>query len=193
MRHLLKTLLLAWLATIPGLASPPGPASDLSRSEALRMIAGIRHTLARQGRTLIAGAIAPTHSMEPLLNNDCFILIEPVPFARIKVNDLIAFRDPRFRVHEGKICHRVVEKKKDYLLTRGDALPYDDDWIVRPRDVIGRVFAIIYFNDHPSAARRKGRVPSVPGPDVKIRHALHVAPAGGGPIAIIRSRASPSS
>lgn len=191
MRRLLQTLLLGWLATVPGLSAPPGPISDLSRSDALQMIAKIRRTLAGEGRTMIAGAIAPTHSMEPLLDSDCFILIEPVAFAQIKVNDLIAFRDPRFRVHEGKICHRVAEKKKDCLITRGDALPYDDDWIVRPRDVIGRVFAIIYFNDHPGAARRRGRVASVSNPSAKTLP-LRPAISPRTPVAIIRSRACPS-
>lgn len=71
--------------------------------------------------------------MFPFLDEGDVVFFEKVPFAKLKVNDIVV-------VCQGRhiFTHRVVYKKNNYLITRGDNCIQADGKIYPPQ-VIGRV------------------------------------------------------
>lgn len=62
--------------------------------------------------------------------------VEKVGLSDIQVGDVIVFRTLQ---HDAQIVHRVVAKRNDRLITRGDAHLRRDRWWLSPDQVIGRV------------------------------------------------------
>jgi signal peptidase I len=81
-------------------------------------------------------------SMVPFLRDGDVVLVTPVADTDVAVGDVICYEAP-----PGGLClHRVIERKRDRVLAKGDALAFTE--VVDPADVLGKVVAV----------QRRGRV-----------------------------------
>jgi signal peptidase I len=80
-------------------------------------------------------------SMEPAIMTGAKIGIAEVDPASVRIGDIIGFSVPGI---DTPVCHRVteiVETETGYgFITKGDANASPDAWVVRPQDVIGKVY-----------------------------------------------------
>lgn len=88
-----------------------------------------------------------TRSMEPLLHEHHLIVIAQADFETIAVGDIIAFQSRTIRDGDSiaAITHRVVERTRSTLRTRGDNAPdarLDPDRTTK-KSLVGRVVAAI--------------------------------------------------
>lgn len=118
MRPLLATLCLA----LAGCGRPdgpsPGPTSSLTEAQALAMAGGLSQ---RVTPPLSFGSIAPTGSMRPALDERSVVLFEPYVGQALRVGDLVEFDRAGLRV-----LHRVIEVRRNGVITQGDANPAPD-------------------------------------------------------------------
>lgn len=85
-------------------------------------------------------SFSDTNSMDPIIDIGAnAIEIKPKSINDIHVGDIISFK-----YEEGYIVHRVVEKHKDYVITKGDNNPTKDPFKVYFEDINGIVVMIIY-------------------------------------------------
>jgi len=76
-------------------------------------------------------------SMWPALKKGDFILIKGVDSkAEIDVGDIIVYKNPK-----GFTIHRLIEKKEDTVITKGDANNVKDA-PVRYEEIIGKIFTV---------------------------------------------------
>ena len=54
------------------------------------------------------------HSMYPLLHDNDIVHIKKVPYARLKINDIVVIKNKNF------VTHRIVYKSEKFILTKGD-------------------------------------------------------------------------
>jgi signal peptidase I len=84
-------------------------------------------------------AIAETGSMAPTIDEDSIVLMEKCTWDEVKTGDIIAVTN-----YEQVYLHRVVKVKHSYMITRGDALCFDDPIKVIPVNFRGeRAFATV--------------------------------------------------
>ncbi len=80
-------------------------------------------------------------SMEPAITTGAMVVMAKVAPEEIKVGDVIGFRVEGM---DTPVCHRVTEIKETEegtgFLTKGDANEEPDTWVVKPENLIGRVF-----------------------------------------------------
>ena len=95
----------------------------------------LRHAVAagllREGRAVEVPAIGS--SMRPLIAPGGLLRIEPARAGDVRVGDVVAV-DFGGRL----VCHRLVRKSADRIVTRGDDCPADDD-ALPPDAIVGRV------------------------------------------------------
>ncbi len=79
--------------------------------------------------------IVMSGSMEPAIKTGsiCFVRTK-ADFQNIKEGDVITYR-----LLEGTITHRVIEKNRDGVITKGDANPVKDLGIVTKENYYGKV------------------------------------------------------
>ncbi|GIW65469.1 MAG: hypothetical protein KatS3mg093_448 [Candidatus Parcubacteria bacterium] len=75
-------------------------------------------------------------SMWPILQENDIIYFKKTSFFKIAVNDLIVFRKKR-RI----ICHRVIYKRKSFVITKGDN-SFKNDGKIYKRQILGRVYQV---------------------------------------------------
>ncbi len=73
-------------------------------------------------------------SMSPAILSADILTLAPVDVRRVRLGDVIAFPRPDGRL----VIHRVIARRSERLLTRGDAASAADAWIARER-LVGRV------------------------------------------------------
>lgn len=79
--------------------------------------------------------IVITGSMEPVIQVNSVVILEPVEFEDIEVGDII-----RYTSYNGySIMHRVIKKNISYVVTKGDANEKADEFVVTPDRITGRV------------------------------------------------------
>lgn len=127
--------LLIFTLTIVGCnRQPAATSSSLNRAQSERV--------ASAASILVPGTvyrIAPTGSMEPVLNGNSYVVAEKCSIRDISVGDIVAYTRP-----DGKhIVHRVIYVGTE-LRTRGDANKADDPDAVTNSNLLGRVVVIVY-------------------------------------------------
>ncbi|MEM1525381.1 MAG: signal peptidase I [Nitrososphaerales archaeon] len=90
--------------------------------------------------------VVASSSMIPQLQvGDIIIIQDTGSFDSIITGDIIVFYRPQF--HDRAIVHRVIEiikiDSEKGFITKGDANPYPDNWIVKKVDYIGKVIFVI--------------------------------------------------
>ena len=79
-----------------------------------------------------------TGSMEPAIQVNSIVMLEPVEFKDIEVGDVI-----RYTSHRGfSVLHRVIAKNSSYVVTQGDANAKPDEFVVLAEQITGRVKSI---------------------------------------------------
>ncbi len=111
----------------------------------------------------IAGAGVPVEvrvsggSMRPLLAPGAVLTVLPCAPADLRIGDVVVARSTAGRV----VAHRLVARRGDAFVLRGDALGADDP-PVGPTDILGRALAFrrgaLTFDLDTTAARAAGRV-----------------------------------
>lgn len=90
-----------------------------------------------------------TGSMEPSLTAKDVLVFEPRLMTDVRVGDVVAYElEPKYQAVSGGIkfiVHRVVEKKDDHLVTKGDANGYADPWTVAEHQIVGVMTSSIRF------------------------------------------------
>lgn len=82
--------------------------------------------------------IVITGSMEPVIQVNSIVLLEPVEFEDLEVGDII-----RYTAYQGySVMHRVISKNSSYVTTKGDANERPDTFVVTPAQITGRVVEI---------------------------------------------------
>ena len=83
------------------------------------------------------------HSMEPTLAADTLALT--LPRTDYEVGDIIAFRVPLpGPANAPLVIHRIVGGSSgEGFVTRGDNMPLDDPWRIRPDEIVGRQVAAV--------------------------------------------------
>lgn len=85
--------------------------------------------------------VMATGSMRPTFDEKAFLVVEPTPYEKLQVGDVITFLHPKMGA---PIVHRIFEKRGEAFWTKGDynARP-DNEYVTR--DNYGmRVVAVIY-------------------------------------------------
>jgi hypothetical protein len=88
-------------------------------------------------------------SMNPLFRDGDVLEVVPYHGSAICLGDVVAFATP---AGPKKVIHRVVAVEPGGIITKGDNLPWVDDWAIKPGDILGKVVAI----------QRQGRILPVP-------------------------------
>jgi signal peptidase len=79
-----------------------------------------------------------TGSMEPTIQVNSIVMLEPVEFKDIEVGDVI-----RYTSYRGfSVLHRVIAKNSSYVVTQGDANAKPDEFVVLAEQITGRVKSI---------------------------------------------------
>lgn len=79
-----------------------------------------------------------TGSMEPAIQVNSIVMLEPVDFEDIEVGDVI-----RYTSYRGfSVLHRVIAKNHSYVVTQGDANAKPDEFVVTREQITGRVTSI---------------------------------------------------
>lgn len=82
-------------------------------------------------------------SMEPTIKMGSVSVVQKVDVVDINVGDIIAFKSPENA--ETTIVHRLVDKKGEEFVTRGDNNNSADNWVLTADKIQGRVmFSIPY-------------------------------------------------
>jgi hypothetical protein len=94
-----------------------------------------------------------TNSMQPTLDDGCYVVIAQKPWASVDVNDIGMFmRKGKGFVSNRDVLHRIVEKfdtpngSKKFVL-RGDNNVHTDDGTFGEADYRGIVYAVVRFAD----------------------------------------------
>lgn len=74
-------------------------------------------------------------SMSPFVRSGDVIVLSPRPASAIRLGDVVAFLRGEARL----VVHRVVRRRRDGFLTRGDASPRTDDGRVAGDEILGAV------------------------------------------------------
>jgi signal peptidase I len=82
----------------------------------------------------------PTGSMEPAITHRHFSVLAPVPFAEVRVGDIIAFTD----LDGAMIVHRVILREDEALTTKGDNNEHPDPRPVRMENYRGKIVATFF-------------------------------------------------
>ena len=84
--------------------------------------------------------VEPTGSMEPVLNEKCYLLIKIIPFNELKIGDIIVFQR-----NDTLIVHRIISfsDSRRYAATKGDANQTSDVGYVTEENYRGIVFGVI--------------------------------------------------
>lgn len=77
-------------------------------------------------------------SMNPLFQNSDFLKVEPYQDQKIKIGDVIVFRTPN---DKKIVTHRVVEIRSEGIITRGDNCLHNDQWVLQPEQILGKVIS----------------------------------------------------
>ncbi len=85
-----------------------------------------------------AAQVANTGSMKPTLDEHNIIVWCPVDWSEVKVGDIVVIEDQGHMV-----AHRVKERGKKYLVTKGDANAKEDVFLTHPDTLKGRVEHIL--------------------------------------------------
>lgn len=100
----------------------------MSKSDRIFKVVGFRTY------TILSG------SMEPKIKTGDLVFVKSISFEDVKKGDIITFK------YEGNVVtHRVIDKKEDGFITKGDNNNVQDKDVVGEEDLIGKVLFHIPF------------------------------------------------
>ena len=78
-------------------------------------------------------------SMHPFIKKNDVVIVKPIKFKETRVGDIIAYR--REASDDTLTVHRMIKKKREYIVTKGDASRHGDVPIY-PGNVCGKVISL---------------------------------------------------
>ncbi|THE12331.1 signal peptidase I [Bacillus timonensis] len=78
-----------------------------------------------------------TGSMEPLLQPGDVIVVKPINFAKVKVNDVITYRNSQNTLVTHRVIELVDQEGEVFFQTKGDANNVKDDGLVAHQQLVG--------------------------------------------------------
>jgi signal peptidase I len=90
----------------------------------------------KTGGPILVAYVGP--SMNPTLREPEILEIMPYGNHLLRVGDVVFFRSPG---RHQAVVHRIVRLTSEGVVTRGDNNPRDDDYVLQPQDIHGRVVA----------------------------------------------------
>jgi signal peptidase I len=97
-------------------------------------------------------SVPGTHSMQPTLDEGCYVVLAKKPWTSVDVNDIGSFiRPAKGFTPAASVLHRIVDKfesngKRSFVL-RGDNNVHHDQGTFTERDYQGVVYAVVRFAD----------------------------------------------
>lgn len=79
-------------------------------------------------------AIVMSGSMEPVFQTGSVVLVDRKANEDVSVGDTIAFK-----VGSAYVTHRIIEKRENGYITKGDANSSADPWLIGEKEVKGKV------------------------------------------------------
>jgi hypothetical protein len=120
-----------------GVEKKLAPTSNLTREQAANAAAFIALS---HGSTY--SAIAPTGSMEPIVDSRSFVVMAPHK-GKLRVGMVVGFyRDPA----APRVLHRVVKVNATHFIPDGITNQHSDGWIPR-ENIYGELIAVIYARE----------------------------------------------
>jgi signal peptidase I len=98
--------------------------------------------------------VLPTGSMKPWFDERHYLVVEQLPFADLKVGDVIIYRLPKPRVYQGYtsqlVCHMVWRKSSagNVILCKGVANDSPDRDLVTEANYVGAVVKWVVKEDY---------------------------------------------
>lgn len=90
--------------------------------------------------------VADTHSMEPLLYGNNFVVTAPAEYENLKMGDVVTYK-PKWN-REQMTIHRLVAQDRDGWIASGDNNPRSESWErVRKDNYYGRLVAIYAYEE----------------------------------------------
>lgn len=87
--------------------------------------------------------VAPTGSMRPALQADDIVVVKKIPFADIKVGDVILYHATWRPDGSPPVCHRAVQKDKYGWIMSGDSADRTESFARVTKDnYVGKVMAV---------------------------------------------------
>lgn len=83
-----------------------------------------------------SSAIVVSGSMHPYIETNDMIIIKSQP--EYNINDVVAFQ-----TEKSIVTHRLIDKKEDGFVSKGDANNTEDTNLVKPENIVGKVILII--------------------------------------------------
>jgi len=116
------------------------PSSTLGWDRAVKAASAARYMVS--GSSLMT--VMPTGSMKPMFDERAILIMEPAPFADLKVGDIVTYTHPR---HQMPVVHRITEKRGEVCYTKGDNNDLADEIAITQSNYQARVFGIIYAKE----------------------------------------------
>jgi signal peptidase I len=85
--------------------------------------------------------VMATGSMRPTFDEKAFLVVEPTPYEKLQIGDVITFIHPKLGA---PIVHRIFEKRGESFWTKGDYNTRPDSEYVTRGNYGMRVVAVIY-------------------------------------------------
>ena len=85
--------------------------------------------------------VMATGSMRPTFDEKAFLVVEPTPYEKLQIGDVITFIHPKLGA---PIVHRIFEKRGESFWTKGDYNARPDNEYVTRSNYGMRVVAVIY-------------------------------------------------
>lgn len=79
-------------------------------------------------------AVVMSGSMEPVFHTGSVVLVDRKNNENVNVGDTIAFR-----VGGAYVTHRIIERRENGYITKGDANANADPWLIGDKEVKGKV------------------------------------------------------
>lgn len=85
-----------------------------------------------------------SNSMEPKINVGDLLVV--TGYGDYKLNDIVVYHKPSVGFD---IVHRIINETSDGYVTKGDNNPYTDNWIVKRKEILGKVIIAIPLLGYP--------------------------------------------
>ncbi len=122
----------------------PAPTSSLTKDNALKAAYG--SNLFVKGSVI--KSVAATGSMQPVLSEHSYLLMEPASFDDLRVGDIVTYIHPAINQ---PVTHRLIAKRAEGFVAKGDHnTDADNVWVTKSNYQM-RVYGIIYSGDPTSS------------------------------------------
>ncbi len=135
--------------TKPTQADKPSPSSTLTKSEAATLADLIVKQMKRRGKESIHHTVEDTNSMEPIVDDNCFVILEIIKDGfKIREGMIVIYARPNPQdFHKIQlVIHRIwkISTSNKSFYIKGDNNYFADGWVSKSK-IRSNLYGIIYF------------------------------------------------